>query len=138
MLRPVHFEIHTSDPDTSIAFYEGLFGWTFTQWGDIPYWLVQTGPDTEPGIDGGLVPRAGGAPTSGGPGGDGPDSAQPVNAWVVTVDVPDCQAYVDKAVAGGGTVAFGRAATKGVGWLAYVKDPDGNLLGLMQNDPSAA
>lgn len=134
MLRPVHFEIHTSDPDTSIAFYEGLFGWTFTQWGDIPYWLIQTGPDSEPGIDGGLVPRAGDGPARG----DGPDSAQPVNAWVVTVDVPDCLAYVDKAVTAGGTVAFARAATKGVGWLAYVKDPDGNLLGLMQNDPSAA
>jgi predicted enzyme related to lactoylglutathione lyase len=25
----------------------------------------------------------------------------------------------------------------GVGWLAYVKDPDGNILGLMQTDPGA-
>ena len=26
----------------------------------------------------------------------------------------------------------------GMGWLAYVKDPDGNILGLLEPDPSAA
>jgi predicted enzyme related to lactoylglutathione lyase len=26
----------------------------------------------------------------------------------------------------------------GVGWLAYIKDPDGNIIGLMQPDPKAA
>jgi predicted enzyme related to lactoylglutathione lyase len=26
----------------------------------------------------------------------------------------------------------------GVGWLGYAKDPDGNLFGVMQRDPSAA
>ncbi len=26
----------------------------------------------------------------------------------------------------------------GVGWLAYAMDPDGNLFGMMQPDPSAA
>jgi predicted enzyme related to lactoylglutathione lyase len=25
----------------------------------------------------------------------------------------------------------------GIGWLAYVKDPDGNILGLMQSDANA-
>jgi predicted enzyme related to lactoylglutathione lyase len=24
----------------------------------------------------------------------------------------------------------------GVGWLAYCKDPEGNIFGVMQNDPS--
>jgi predicted enzyme related to lactoylglutathione lyase len=26
----------------------------------------------------------------------------------------------------------------GIGWLAYVKDTEGNLVGVMENDPSAA
>ncbi|HEY3840604.1 MAG TPA: hypothetical protein VGL72_28725 [Bryobacteraceae bacterium] len=26
----------------------------------------------------------------------------------------------------------------GVGWLAYCQDPDENMFGMMQNDPSAA
>lgn len=28
-------------------------------------------------------------------------------------------------------------AIAGVGWLAYIKDPDGNLLGMMQANPAA-
>jgi predicted enzyme related to lactoylglutathione lyase len=136
MPRPVHFEIHATDPAAVQAFYETVFGSRFSQWGDVPYWLINTGdgdpmsgvPHTEPGLDGGMVPR------QGGPAQDG----QPVNAWVVTVDVPDCQEYLDRAVAAGGTVALPRNAMPGVGWLAYFKDPDGNLVGLMQPDPNAA
>jgi predicted enzyme related to lactoylglutathione lyase len=26
----------------------------------------------------------------------------------------------------------------GVGWLAYVKDPDGNILGLLEPDPATS
>jgi predicted enzyme related to lactoylglutathione lyase len=54
------------------------------------------------------------------------------------MDVPDCAEYVDKVVAAGGSVAVPRQAMTGMGWLAYVKDPDGNLFGLMQEDTSAA
>ena len=135
MPRPVHFEIHATDPQTLRVFYETVFGWRFHQWGDIPYWLVQTGdgdpmsgvPSSEPGIDGGMLPRVGERAADG----------QAVNAFVVTVDVPDCAAYVAKAVAAGATIALPLAPTAGVGWLAYIKDPDGNLLGLMQADPTA-
>ena len=135
MPRPVHFEIHASDPEASKAFYEHLFGWHFHHWEGAPYWLISTGdgnpmtgdPSSDPGIDGGVVERVGPAPIEG----------QPVNSFVVTVDVPDCAAYVDKALAAGGSVAVARSAVAGIGWLAYVKDPDGNILGLMQTDPAA-
>ena len=134
--RPVHFEIHALDPQAARAFYETVFGWRFQQWGDRPYWLVITGdgdpmsglPHSQPGIDGGLVPRQEE---------EQPVERQPVNAFVVTVDVPDCQGYVDRVVAAGGSVLVPPAATPGIGWLAYVKDPDGNILGLMQTDPTA-
>lgn len=29
-------------------------------------------------------------------------------------------------------------AIPGVGWLAYAKDPEGTIFGMMQSDPSAA
>jgi hypothetical protein len=29
-------------------------------------------------------------------------------------------------------------AITGVGWLAYAKDTEGNIFGMMQNDPAAA
>lgn len=136
MPRPVHFEIHSSDPERAQRFYGDVFGWRFQQFGGMPYWLVTTGdgdplhgtPHSEPGIDGGLVQRQG----------EGPVAGQSVNAFVVTIDVPDAKAYLDKAVAAGATLAVPLDAVPGVGWLAYVTDPDGNLVGLMQADPSAA
>ena len=134
MPRPVHFEMHASDPETSIAFYTALFGWRFTAWGPPGmYWVVDTAPDVPadakgPGIDGGLVPRRSEAAAEG----------QGVNAFVCTVEVPDVSAAMARAVELGGTVALPRMPIPGVGWLGYVKDPDGNIMGLMQNDPSAA
>jgi predicted enzyme related to lactoylglutathione lyase len=130
MPRPVHFEIHASDPAAVQPFYEQLLGWRFQQWGDAPYWLVFTGdgdpmsgvPHSEPGVDGGLLPRQGPPPAEG----------QPVNAYVMTVQVPDCDGYVERAVALGGSVALPPDDMPGVGRLAYVKDPDGNLLGMLQ------
>ena len=135
MPRPVHFEIHATDSAAVRAFYEGLLGWRFQQWGDNPYWLINTGdgdpmtntPHTEPGVDGGLLPRRGEAPGQG----------QPVNAFVMTVEVPDCDGYVERALAAGGSVALPAVDMLGVGRLAYVKDPDGNLLGLLQGEGKA-
>ena len=128
MPRVVHFEIHAVDPERIAAFYRELFGWDITAWdGPIPYWLVGTG-SAQPGIDGGLVVRRGAPPADG----------QAVNAFVCTVDVDDLDATVGRLEASGGTVAVPRMAVPGVGWLAYGKDPDGNIFGMMQNDPAAA
>lgn len=129
MPRLVHFEIHASDPERSIGFYRRLCGWTFTKWdGPQEYWLVTTGPDTEPGINGGLLRRRGAPPADG----------QAVNAFVCTVDVPSLDDALAGLAAAEGTLALPKMGIPGVGWLAYVKDPDGNLVGLLQADPSAA
>jgi predicted enzyme related to lactoylglutathione lyase len=128
MPRVVHFEIHAADPDRAVAFYSGLFGWEITKWdGPADYWLIRTGPAGQPGIDGGLLRRRGAAPTDG----------QAVNAFVCTVDVPSVDEYVAKATAKGATVAMPKMAVPGVGWLAYVKDTEGNILGMMQMDRDA-
>ena len=128
MPRVVHFEIHALDPDRAIAFYQALFGWSFTAWGPPgTYWLVVTGPDTEPGINGGMVKRMGDAPVDG----------QAVNAYVCTVAVDDVDASLATALASGGTTALPKMPIPGVGWLVYCKDSEGNIVGLMQNDPAA-
>src|SRR5947199_10818159 len=36
----VHFEIPASDPATVSKFYEKLFGWKFSKWGEQDYWLI--------------------------------------------------------------------------------------------------
>ena len=128
MPRPIHFEIHADDPERAVGFYAELFGWQFRKWdGPMPYWLVTTGPDSEPGINGGLMKRMGPTPADG----------QPVNAYVCTVGVTDLDDRVSKAVGLGGAVALPKMPVPGVGWLAYVKDTEGNILGMIQNDPAA-
>jgi predicted enzyme related to lactoylglutathione lyase len=130
MARAVHFEIHASNPPALIEFYTKLFGWSFNKWEDGEYWLIHTGPDEQPGINGGLLPRRG----------PPPEGMAPINAFVITVDVDNLDAMLAKAEAGGagGLVCVPKMAVPGIGWLAYVKDPDGNMFGMMQADTSAA
>lgn len=129
MSRPIHFEIHAGDPARVQAFYEALFGWSFQRWGEQDYWIIKTG-EGQPGIDGGMVRRMGDTPAI--------DAPTPVIAYVCTVGVESLDASLEKAVALGGTLALAKMPIPGVGWLAYVKDPDGNIFGMMQADPSAS
>lgn len=127
MPRVVHFEIHAADPERAVNFYQTLFGWTFQKWeGPMDYWLIITGPDDQRGINGGLVRR------------QGEIDGQAVIAYVCTVDVEDVEASVQSAIDNGGQVALPKMPIPGVGWLAYCKDTEGNIFGVMQNDPNAA
>ena len=55
MPRLVHFEMNVKDVHKTISFYEDVFGWRFQKWnGPMDYWLIMTGDEDEPGIDGGL------------------------------------------------------------------------------------
>lgn len=119
MNRVVHFEIPVNDTDKAINFYKDIFGWKFTKWGDQPYWIIQTG-DKSPGIDGGLLVRR--------------DPAQPI---VNTIEVADIEAVIKKIEANGGQVVVPKMAVPSVGWLAYFKDPEGNISGVMQSDNHA-
>jgi uncharacterized protein len=126
--RVVHFEIHTDQPERAIAFYSALFGWRFDKWaGPMPYWLITTGPDSERGINGGLVARRGPRPAEG----------QPVNAYGCTIAVDDLDALIAKVPGLGGSIALPKMPIPQVGWLAYAKDTEGNVFGMMQNDSGA-
>ena len=58
MGRVVHFEIHADEPDRAASYYRELFGWRIEKWnGPMEYWMVFTGADGTPGINGGLMKR---------------------------------------------------------------------------------
>ena len=121
MNRPVHFEIPAQNPEKMTAFFSTVFGWSFQKWdGPMPYWLVKTGADDQPGINGGIQLKN--------------DPAQTV---VNTISVADVDKSIGAVTANGGTIAVPKMAIPGVGWLAYFKDPEGNLHGMMQSDPGA-
>jgi hypothetical protein len=127
MSRLTWFEIHATEPRRAMRFYGELLGWTFDSFGD-DYWLIRTGDPAKPGIDGGLMPRAGPPPVEG----------AAVNAYSCVVSVADVDDAVARIPALGGTVIVPRFAVPSVGWLAYAKDTEGNLFGVMTMDERAS
>jgi len=123
MPRVIHFEIHAENPERAIRFYESVLGWTFKKWdGPQDYWMITTGPQEQPGINGGMIRRMGTA------------SGDAVIAYVCTVDVPSVDQYTQKAIDAGGQVVVPKMAIPGVGWLVYCKDTEGNIFGIIQMD----
>ena len=56
MSRVIHFEIPASDPERAANFYRKAFGWKIEKWpGPMDYWMVNTGAEGAPGINGGLM-----------------------------------------------------------------------------------
>lgn len=135
MPRVIHFEIHAADPERAATFYRAVFGWQISEWKipgvELPdenrYWLVGTGDSAEPGINGGLLIRRGPPPSDG----------QAVNAYICTIGVPSVDEALANVVAAGGRQALPKMPIVGVGWLAYGKDTEGNLFGMMEADPAA-
>src|SRR4051812_32220771 len=117
MPRPVHFEIHASNPQALMDFYHALFGWDFNKWAGGDYWLISTGPEDQPGINGGLLPRRGPIPSN----------DYGINSFIITIDVDDVDASVAKATSinASAVLCMPKFAVAGVGWLAYIRDPDG-------------
>jgi len=136
MNRVVHFEIHAAEPERAAKFYRDVFGWEITEWvfpgvqiaEENRYWLITSGPEGQPGINGGLVVRRGPPPAEG----------QPVNAYVCTMEVASVEESAEKAVRAGAVIALPKMPITGVGWLMYCKDTEGNIFGMMQNDKTAA
>jgi uncharacterized protein len=121
MPRPIHFEIPADDPDRAAAFYGGVFGWKFQKWeGPMPYWLVTTGGDGEPGIDGGLLPRQ-----------------QPGSSTVNTIGVASLDASLKTIESRGGRTVVPKMTVPGIGWLAYCADTEGNTFGVLEADETA-
>ncbi len=122
MSRVNHFEIPADDPERAIKFYETVFGWTIEKWdGPIEYWLIMTGPEDQPGIDGGLARRE-----------------DPETGVENTIDVSNLEESLENVTANGGKVIRPKIPVPGVGWMAYIKDTEGNIFGLMESDPNAA
>ena len=129
----VHFEIHATDPEKVSKFYQEAFDWKInilsTEYGGYRVIMTPGNPDHGPatlGINGGMTLRKGPAPKSG----------DPVNAYVCIISVENIDASLEKAKAAGGTMALDKMDVPNVGLLAYMKDPDNNLFGILQPAPS--
>ncbi|HZX02437.1 VOC family protein [Kribbella sp.] len=124
--RIVHFEVPYDDGERARAFYREAFGWNLMEMPEMNYTMVSTGPvneqqlPAEPGfINGGMFQRSAG----------NADLTRPV----LTVDVPDIDAAWKTIESLGGERVGEKAPVGDMGFAAYFKDPEGNILGLWQS-----
>ena len=122
MPRVVHFEIYTDDPETIRPFYQDVFDWKFEKFGGpLEYWLVTTGDDKEPGINGGLArPREGQSPGT-----------------LNTIAVSSLDRTMKDIETRGGKICVPKMVIPKIGWLAYEQDPAGNVFGIIEPDTNA-
>ena len=114
MPRVVRFELATEQPEWAADFYQAVFGWVVEKWRDFDYWLVTTGSDAEPGINGGLMLH---------------QDARPRTVNLIEVDSID-----PKIMDAGGRLVTDKVTVPGVGYTIYCTR---NLFGLHQPDTEA-
>lgn len=121
--RVVHFEIPADDMARASEFYRSAFGW---QLGEVPgmdYAMVGTTPTdesgapTDPGaINGGMFKRQG-----------------PMTAPTIVIDVEDIDKALEIVNGLGAETVVPRQPVMEMGFSAYFRDTEGNLVGLWQN-----
>ena len=122
MSRVVHFEIPAENPERVAGFYKKVLGWEIQKWeGPVDYWLISTGKETEPGIHGGIARK----------------KDRPASGILVTAQVDSVDECLKKIVAAKGSIVVPKRAIPGVGYQAHFRDPEGNVIGIMENDPKA-
>jgi len=125
----VHFEIPADDQERARGFYGAAFDWRLDVLPELQYTNVVTTPvdeqtqqPREPGaINGGMFERTG-------------DLAHPI----ITVDVDDIDATLERIASLGGSVVQAKSAIPGIGYYGYFRDTEGNVLGLWTTAPDAA
>jgi len=56
---------------------------------------------------------------------------------ILTVQVDSLEETIRDVVNAGGSRLTPRSAVPGIGYFSYCKDPEGNVIGIMEPDPSA-
>jgi hypothetical protein len=119
MGKVIHFEIPSADPERLAGFYRGLFGWEIKNWGPVEYWLVNAGPESEPGINGAIARR---------------DVREGTRTIVSVASVDE---ILGRLAGAGGKALSPKMAIPGIGYHAVCQDPEGNVFGILETDPSA-
>lgn len=115
-----HFAINADDVPRAKAFYETVFGWTFTPWGPPNFYQTR---DAGNGMLGALHERRELTP------------GKPLFAFEATIGVDDIRATLKAAERQGGRVLMQPYLIEGVGEIGYFEDCEGNVCGVAQYAP---
>jgi predicted enzyme related to lactoylglutathione lyase len=111
-----HFAINADDVPRAKAFYEQVFGWTFTPWGPPGFYQTRS---SGPGHMGALQGRR-------------DIGGQKMPGMELSFGVDDIQAAIAGIEAHGGKVLMQPFHIEGVGHLIFFQDTEGNVAGAMQ------
>lgn len=115
MPRVIHFEIPADDPERAVEFYKKVFGWKIDKWeGPFDYWLVTTGEEDEPGINGAIMSKEMGEMIKN------------------TIGVDSFDKYAEKIENAGGKMLMEKQTIPGIGTMAVFKDTEGNVSVIME------
>jgi predicted enzyme related to lactoylglutathione lyase len=123
MGKVVHFEIPADDLPRAKKFYSTIFGRSMSEVPEMEYVMLGTAESDENGmpkqpgaINGGMMKRQ-----------------DPLRHPVVTIDVESIDDALAEVKKNGGQVVREKLAVGDMGFTAYFRDSEGNVIGLWQN-----
>jgi len=117
------FGITVDDVQRARRFYEQVFAWRFEPWGPPDFYLVHTGDDQHPGVQGLMHKRR------------EPVTGKGMTGYECTIAVDDIDATIRAIEANGGTIVMQKFHIPTVGSGVYFHDTEGNFVGAMQPEP---
>ncbi len=117
----VHVEIPADDVARAQAFYEALFGWKIAPVEGFEGYNSVMVSDNEDDLHGALMQRE-----------------HEEHRFVTYISTPSVDESLAKLESLGGTMVVPKMPVPGMGWFAQFRDPEGNVFGLWEEDPSAA
>jgi uncharacterized protein len=120
-----HFAINADDLPRARRFYERVFGWKFEPWGPPGFYLIATGTEQEPGVQGALQGRRELVP------------GKRMTGFECTIGVDDVDKVAAAVKSNGGRILMEKTTIVGVGDLIFFEDPEGNVAGAMRYDDKA-
>jgi len=126
MNKVIHFELPADNTDRAKKFYKETFDWQTEDVPDMNYIILRTAEIDEKmmikesgAINGGMFKRS--------------DMDNMINGPTFAIDVEDIDSAVKKIKNAGGLILKEKTPVGDMGFIAYFKDTEGNILSVWQN-----
>lgn len=120
-----HFAIHTDNIERAKKFYDGVFEWGFSSYGQSDFLQIKADKTENGELIGAMQSR----------------KYSPVTEKIIglecTIGVESIDEIIEKVKSNGGQVLMPKTAIPYVGWISKFLDTEGNLICAMQYDNSA-
>jgi predicted enzyme related to lactoylglutathione lyase len=114
------FGITADDVSRALRFYEQVFEWRFEPWGPPDFYLIHTGDEKDPGVQGLLHKRR------------EPVNGTGMTGFECTIGVDNIDKIIRAVEAAGGKIVMAKFQIPSVGTGFYFNDTEGNFVGAME------